>query len=65
MSFEKLDSIQKDRKIAIENLPDSFVWSDKEVLQAVNQLCEMIQLNNKLINIMGDKIKVLEAKAKK
>ena len=65
MSFEKLDSIQKDRKIAIENLPDSFVWSDKEVLQAVNQLFEMIQLNNKLINIMSAKIKVLAAKAKK
>ena len=65
MSFGKLDSIQKDRKIAIENLRDSFVWSDKEVLQAVNQLFEMIQLNNELINIMDKKIKLLEAKAKK
>ena len=47
-------NIEQDRKNVIENLPDNF-----------NQLFEMIKLNNKLINAMDKKIKLLEAKAKK
>jgi hypothetical protein len=58
-------NIEEDRRNVIKNLPDNFTLSDKEVLDMINRLFEMVTLNNKLINIQSDKIKVLEAKAKK
>jgi len=58
-------NIEQDRRNVIKNLPDNFTLSDKEILDMINQLFEMVILNNKLINIMDKKIKVLEAKAKK
>ena len=64
MTFEELDKIQKDRNIAIENLPDSFRMPDKEILSGINQLFEMIQLNNELIKAMDKRIKLLELKSK-
>ena len=64
MTFEELDKIQKDRNIAIENLPDSFRMPDKEILSGINQLFEMIQLNNELIKAMEKRIKLLEIKSK-
>ena len=64
MTFEELDKIQKDRNIAIENLPDSFMMPDKEILSGINQLFEMIQLNNELIKAMEKRIKLLEIKSK-
>tara|TARA_R100000455_G_C6177045_1_gene56274 strand:+ start:335 stop:535 length:201 start_codon:yes stop_codon:yes gene_type:complete len=59
------DEKMKYRRDAIKDLPDDFKMPDKEILSGINQLFEMIQLNNSLINIMDDKIKLLEAKAKK
>ena len=58
-------NIEQHRKNVIENLPDHFTLSDKETLDLINRLFEMIKLNNKLINIMDNRIKLLEAKAKK
>tara|TARA_A100001037_G_C14926597_1_gene534099 strand:+ start:616 stop:795 length:180 start_codon:yes stop_codon:yes gene_type:complete len=58
-------NIEQDRRNVIKNLPNNFTLSDKEILDMINRLFEMVQLNNKLINIMDKKIKVLEAKAKK
>mgnify|MGYP003113896293 FL=1 len=58
-------NIEQDRRNVIKNLPNNFTLSDKEILDMINRLFEMVQLNNKLINIMDNKIKVLEAKAKK
>ena len=58
-------NIEQDRRNVIKNLPDHFTLSDKDTLSMINQLFEMVKLNNKLINIMEKKIKLLEAKAKK
>jgi|TARA_R100000005_G_C4980435_1_gene190332 hypothetical protein len=58
-------NIEQDRRNVIKNLPNNFTLSDKEILDMINRLFEMVQLNNKLINIMDNKIKLLEAKAKK
>jgi len=58
-------NIEQDRRNVIKNLPDHFTLSDKDTLDMINRLFEMVQLNNNLINIMDKKIKVLEAKAKK
>ena len=53
-------SIEEDRRNVIKNLPDNFTLSDKETLDMINRLFEMVILNNKLINIMDNKIKLLE-----
>ena len=58
-------NIEQDRRNVIKNLPNNFTLSDKEILDMINRLFEMVQLNNKLINIMDKKIKLLEAKTKK
>ena len=58
-------NIEQDRRNVIKNLPNNFTLSDKEILDMINRLFEMVQLNNKLINIMDNKIKLLEAKTKK
>ena len=58
-------NIEQHRKKEIENLPDHFELSGKDTITLINQLFEMLKLNNKLINIMEKKIKLLEAKAKK
>jgi hypothetical protein len=58
-------NIEQDRKNVIENLPDHFELSGRDTITMINQLFEMIKLNNKLINAMDKKIKLLEAKAKK
>jgi hypothetical protein len=58
-------NIEQDRKNVIENLPDNFELSGRDTITMINQLFEMIKLNNKLINAMDKKIKLLEAKAKK
>ncbi len=56
-------NIEQDRKNVIENLPDNFELSGRDTITMINQLFEMIKLNNKLINAMDKKIKLLEAKA--
>jgi hypothetical protein len=58
-------NIEEDRRNVIKNLPDNFTMTDKTILDMINQLFEMVILNNKLIDIQSNKIKILEAKAKK
>ena len=53
-------NIEEDRRNVIKNLPDHFKLSDKDTISMINQLFEMVKLNNKLINIMDNKIKLLE-----
>ena len=53
-------NIEQDRKNIIENLPDHFELSGRDTITMINQLFEMVKLNNKLINVMDKKIKLLE-----
>ena len=53
-------NIEQDRKNVIENLPDHFELSGRDTITMINQLFEMVKLNNKLINVMDKKIKLLE-----
>ena len=53
-------SIEQDRRDVIKNLPDNFTLSDKETLDMINRLFEMVVLNNKLINMQDKRIKLLE-----
>tara|TARA_A100001037_G_C14682287_1_gene427874 strand:+ start:183 stop:356 length:174 start_codon:yes stop_codon:yes gene_type:complete len=53
-------SIEEDRRNVIKNLPDNFTLSDKETLDMINRLFEMVILNNKLINMQDKRIKLLE-----
>ena len=53
-------NIEQHRKKVIENLPDHFELTGKDTITMINQLFEMIKLNNKLINVMDNKIKLLE-----
>ena len=47
-------------KLNIESLPDDFKMTDKEILNFIRDLFEMIKDNNQLINILDKKIKLLE-----
>ena len=48
------------QKTKIETLPDNFEMSDKQTLILIRDLFEMIKDNNRLIQIMDKKIKLLE-----
>jgi len=48
------------QKTKIETLPDNFEMSDKQTLIFIRDLFEMIKDNNKLIQIMDKRIKLLE-----
>jgi|TARA_R100000700_G_C3077041_1_gene84507 hypothetical protein len=48
------------QKTKIETLPDNFEMSDKQTLILIRDLFEMIKDNNKLIQIMDKRIKLLE-----
>ena len=48
------------QKTKIETLPDNFKMSDKQTLILIRDLFEMIKDNNKLIQIMDKRIKLLE-----
>ena len=50
------------QKTKIETLPDNFEMSDKQTLILIRDLFEMIRDNNRLIQIMDKKIKLLELK---
>jgi hypothetical protein len=52
--------IKQERQNCIENLPEGFKLSGKDTIDMINQLFEMVKLNNKLINVMDKKIKLLE-----
>ena len=47
-------------KLNIESLPDDFKMTDKETLKLIRDLFEMIKDNNKLIQILDTKIKLLQ-----
>jgi len=44
----------------IENLPDNFRMSDKQTFILIKDLFEMVKDNNKLINLLDQRIKLLE-----
>tara|TARA_R100001224_G_scaffold91226_1_gene60488 strand:- start:548 stop:721 length:174 start_codon:yes stop_codon:yes gene_type:complete len=48
------------QKTKIETLPDNFKMSDKQTLILIRDLFEMIKDNNKLIQLMDKRIKLLE-----
>ena len=53
-------NIEQHRKKVIENLPDHFELTGRDTISMINELFEMIKLNNKLINVMDNKINLLE-----
>jgi len=53
-------NIEEDRRNVIKNLPDHFTLSDKDTLDMINRLFEMVKLNNNLINMLDKRIKLLE-----
>ena len=52
------------QKIKVETLPDNFEMSNKQTLILIRDLFEMIKDNNKLIQLMDKRIKILELKLK-
>ena len=47
-------------KLDVENLPDDFKMTDKEIFKSIRDLFEMIKDNNQLINILDTKSKLLQ-----
>ena len=52
------------QKVKIEELPDDFKMSDKQTLILIRDLFEMVKDNNKLINLLTNRIKKLESEDK-
>ncbi len=50
------------QKVKVEELPNDFKMSDKQTLTLIRDLFEMIKDNNKLIQLMDKRIKLLEKK---
>jgi hypothetical protein len=50
------------QKIKVEQLPNDFKMSDKQTLTLIRDLFEMVKDNNKLINLLDKRIKLLELK---
>ena len=51
------------QKEKIEQLPDDFNMSDKQTMFLIADLFEMVKDNNKLINLLHKRIKILESVA--
>ena len=49
-------------KAKAENLPENFKISDKQLMILIQNLFEMVKKNNKLINLLDKRIKLLEKK---
>ena len=49
-------------KAKAENLPENFKISDKQLLILISDLFEMVKDNNKLINLLDKRVKLLEKK---
>ena len=62
MSYDKLEQAQEYRRNNIKSLPENFNLSSKQILEAINNLFEIVELNKKLIDILDSKIKRLENK---
>jgi DNA-binding ferritin-like protein (Dps family) len=54
----------KEQKQKIQDLPETFTCSDKQMLSYMVDLFEMIKDNHQLIQILGKKIDLLELKLK-
>jgi len=50
----------KDQENKLENLPDNFQMSDKQTFVLIKDLFEMVKDNHKLINLLDQRIKLLE-----
>tara|TARA_R100000664_G_scaffold15624_1_gene24212 strand:+ start:890 stop:1081 length:192 start_codon:yes stop_codon:yes gene_type:complete len=62
MSYDQLERAQEYRRNNIKSLPENFNFSSKQILEAINNLFEIVELNKKLIDILDSKIKRLENK---
>ncbi len=58
-----MDKYEK-QKIMIEQLPNDFKMSDKQILTLIRDLFEMVKDNNQLIKLLDSRIKLLELKLK-
>ena len=58
-----MDKYEK-QKIMIEQLPNDFKMSDKQTLTLIRDLFEMIKDSNQIIQLLDNKIKLLELKLK-
>jgi len=58
-----MDKYEK-QKINIEQLPNNFSMSDKQTLTLIRDLFEMIKDSNQIIQLLDNKIKLLELKLK-
>jgi len=47
-------------KAKVESLPEDFKISDKQLMILISDLFEMIKDNNKLINLIDKRLKLLE-----
>ena len=56
--------MNKHKKIEVETLSDDFKMSDKSTLIMIRDLFEMVKDNNKLIQLMDKRIKILELRLK-
>ena len=53
------------KKVEIEQLPDNFEMSDKQLMILIRDLFEMIKDNNKLIQLLTTRVKLLESMQRK
>tara|TARA_R100001082_G_scaffold93145_1_gene59907 strand:- start:756 stop:941 length:186 start_codon:yes stop_codon:yes gene_type:complete len=51
-------------KTQMEQLDDNFTISDKQLMILIESLFEMVKDNNKLINLLDKRIKLLESEDK-
>jgi len=56
--------MNRHKKIEVETLSDNFKMSDKNTLIMIRDLFEMVKDNNELIQLLDQKIKILELKLK-
>ena len=52
------------QKINIEELPHNFKMSDKQTLMLIRDLFEMVKDNNKLIQLLDKRVRILGLKLK-
>ena len=50
------------KKVQVEQVPDDFKMSDKQILVLIRDLFEMVKTNNDLIKLMDKRINLLEKK---
>ena len=72
MGYSVITNLTKERinmdkyeqqKVKVEQLPDDFKMSDKQTLTLIRDLFEMVKDNNKLIELLTKRVKLLELKS--